>query len=62
MQSQFSLSIADTAKALNISRPSVYKEIQNGRLRTFTIGRRRLVSPDSLRDYIAQREKAGGGT
>lgn len=54
----YSLSIADAARALNISRPTIYKEIQHGRLQTFTIGRRRLVSPDSLRDYVKAREKA----
>jgi excisionase family DNA binding protein len=51
------LSITDAAKALNISRPTIYKEIQKGRLQTFTIGRRRLVTPDALRDYIKAREK-----
>ena len=55
----FTMSIADAAKALNISRPTIYKEIQQGRLQTFTIGRRRLVTPDALRSYVAGREKAG---
>jgi excisionase family DNA binding protein len=58
MHTTYSLSIADAAKALNVSRPTIYKEIQNGRLKTFTIGRRRLVSPDALRDYVKLREKA----
>ena len=53
------LSITDAAKALNISRPTIYKEIQAGRLHTFTIGRRRLGSPDALTDYVKAREKAG---
>ena len=52
------MSITDAAKALNISRPTIYKEIQQGRLKTFTIGTRRLTTPDALRDYIKSREKA----
>jgi len=56
---ELTLSITDAAKALNVSRPTIYKEIQQGRLQTFTIGRRRLVTPDALRDYVSQREKAG---
>ena len=53
----FSMSITDAAKALNVSRPTIYKEIQAGRLHTFTIGRRRLVSPEALREYVKAREK-----
>jgi len=49
------ITIADAAKALNISRPTIYKEIQKGRLKTFTIGRRRFVTPAALNDYIADR-------
>ena len=52
------MSITDAAKALNISRPTIYKEIQAGRLQTFTIGTRRLVTPDALRSYVSAREKA----
>jgi len=53
----FGMSIADAAKALDVSRPTIYKEIQAGRLQTFTIGRRRLVSPEALENYVKQREK-----
>jgi excisionase family DNA binding protein len=55
----FTMSITDAAKALNISRPTIYKEIQAGRLQTFTIGTRRLVTPDALTNYVKAREKAG---
>ena len=55
----FTMTISDAAKALNVSRPTIYKLIQSGTLETFTIGRRRLVTPDALRSCIAGREKAG---
>jgi excisionase family DNA binding protein len=53
------LSIKDVCKALNVTHPTVYKEIQAGRLQSFTIGRRRFVSPDALTNYVRAREKAG---
>ena len=53
----YALTIKDVCKALNVTHPTVYKEIQSGRLQTFTIGRRRLVTPDALKDYIKAREK-----
>ena len=59
MQETFALTIKDVCRALNVTHPTVYKEIQAGRLHTFTIGRRRLVTPHALHDYITQREKAG---
>ena len=46
------VSITDAAKALNVSRPTIYKLIQNGKLKTFTIGRRRLVTPEALSDFV----------
>ena len=50
------MSIADAAKALNVSRPTVYKLINDGSLQTFKIGHRRLTTPEACRDYIRARE------
>ena len=52
------MSITDAAKALNVSRPTIYKLIQTGKLNTFTIGRRRLVTPEALNKFIKAREHA----
>ena len=52
------MSITDAAKALNVSRPTIYKLIQNGTLQTFTIGRRRLVTPEALSNFVKARETA----
>ena len=52
------MSITDAAKALSVSRPTIYKLIQTGKLNTFTIGRRRLVTPEALNKFIKARELA----
>jgi len=41
-------SIAEVELLLGVSHVTVYKEINCGRLRTFCIGRRRLVSDEAL--------------
>ena len=50
------LTIPDTCEVLNTSRATVYDEINAGRLRSFTIGRRRYVSREAIADYIRERE------
>lgn len=42
---------------LNLSRATVYVEINAKRLRTYKVGRRRMVSRDALQDWIKAREK-----
>ncbi|MGW1891343.1 helix-turn-helix domain-containing protein [Streptomyces sp. NPDC002004] len=42
----------EAATALGIGRSTVYEEIRLGRLRTVRIGRRRLVPPEYLADYV----------
>ena len=43
------VSITDAAKALNLGRTSIYELIRSGELETRKMGRRRLVTVDSLR-------------
>ena len=50
------LSINEAAQTIGISRATVYKEITAGRLRTFQINSRRLVSVTEIQNYIAARE------
>ena len=45
-----------SAELAGISRATLYKEIKAGRLRTFKVGARRLISIDALRDWIRDRE------
>ena len=44
------------AKRIGIGRATAYLEIRSGRLRSFTIGRRRLISREAQREYILARE------
>ncbi|MFP5504873.1 MAG: helix-turn-helix domain-containing protein [Gammaproteobacteria bacterium] len=48
--------IDDATQVLGLSRPTLYREIAAGRLRTYHVGRRRYVSADAVREYIAARE------
>jgi excisionase family DNA binding protein len=51
------LTVEETADQLRISRWSVYNLIRSHQLRTVKIGRRRLVTPAALADYIEMLEK-----
>jgi excisionase family DNA binding protein len=47
------VSINDAAKALGLGRTSVYAMIADGRLEAFKLGRRRLVTVESIRQLVA---------
>lgn len=47
-----STSIIDAAKALGISRTSIYGLIREGRLEVVKLGRRTLVKADSIRRLL----------
>ncbi|MFN4357012.1 helix-turn-helix domain-containing protein [Sphingopyxis alaskensis] len=51
MQS-FTTSISQAAKALGLGRTSIYALINEGRLDTIKIGRRRLIKVESIRALI----------
>lgn len=54
--------MSETAKLLKCSRPKLYDLIHEGRLITYTLGRRRYVAHDDLLGCIANlRESSGGG-
>jgi excisionase family DNA binding protein len=46
------LTINETAQRLRVSRWSVYNLIRANQLRTVKIGRRRLVTPAALTEYV----------
>ena len=54
--SPLTYSIEQTMEALNLSRATIYAEINEGRLRTYKVGRRRMVSHDALANWIKARE------
>ncbi|MFJ6788841.1 helix-turn-helix domain-containing protein [Streptomyces angustmyceticus] len=42
----------EAAAALGIGRSLVYEEIRHGRLQTVRIGRRRLIPPEYIAQYV----------
>jgi len=49
---RISVSIQDAAKMLGISKPHFLPLIKEGKIRTVTVGRRILVSVQSLREFV----------
>ena len=45
------LSVADAAAALSIGRTALYSEMNAGRLRSMSVGRRRLIPASALAAY-----------
>jgi excisionase family DNA binding protein len=56
LDTRAALSMSDAADALGISRAYAYRLRDSGELKTFTLGRRRLVSVDEVRALIRKRE------
>ena len=55
------VTIEEVADFLHISKWMVYNQIQQKKLRTVTIGSRRLVTPEDLQAYVDHlRAEAGG--
>jgi len=46
-------SINDLIKLLSIGRGTLYAEIHSGKLKTYTIGRRRFADPNAVDEYVA---------
>ena len=49
------LSVEDAARWLSLGRTVTYRLIGEGRLRSFTVGRRRLVPLAACEEYVADR-------
>lgn len=54
---EITYSIEEACRLLKLSKPTLYDEINRGRLRTYTVGRRRLVSATAARAWIEAREQ-----
>lgn len=55
--SKFAYGVDDAAAAIGITRSHLYRAISNGELRSYRDGRRRMVSANALREYVAKRER-----
>ncbi|WP_245656325.1 helix-turn-helix domain-containing protein [Novosphingobium naphthalenivorans] len=51
----FTTSITEATKALGLGRTSIYALINEGRLETVKIGRRRLIKVESIRQLLESR-------
>lgn len=49
---QLTVSIVETCTTLSLSRSSIYKLINSGRLRTIKIGSRTLVTSESIKALV----------
>ncbi len=54
-----SVSVEDAARVVGYSRSGVYELIASGELKTFKIGRRRLILMSELKLWVERAAKAG---
>ena len=53
--------VAEVLRRLRVTRPTIYRFLNSGELRSFRLGTRRLVSAEALADFIRTREDAESG-
>ena len=49
-------SIPEVEEALHLSHQSIYNLLNSGQLRSFTVGKRRFVSRNALKEFVEDRE------
>ena len=54
------MTLQEASDALHISRWQLYKLINQGRLNSVKIGRRRFIHPDDLHAFVAELRQEGG--
>lgn len=59
LQPERAFGVNQLCNMLNISKPSLYGEINSGRLVTYQVGRRRLATRESVRKWQKDRECEG---
>lgn len=53
--------VPEAMQCLRITRPTIYRFLRSGELRSFRLGTRRLVSAEALREFIRARESVESG-
>ena len=48
------LTVENVAEMLNVGRSKLYSYILSGQLRSVKIGRRRLIPPDAVHEFVAK--------
>jgi excisionase family DNA binding protein len=57
-QKPIAVSPSEAARMLGVGRTLLYAELAAGSIPSFSIGRRRLIRVEALREWIAKREGA----
>ena len=52
------LKVEEVAEMLNLGRSKLYSYILSGELRSVKVGRRRLITPDAVREFVEHLERA----
>jgi len=47
------LSVREACRLLGLSRTTLYEKMSSGRLRSVTVGRRRLIPREAIDDFVA---------
>jgi excisionase family DNA binding protein len=58
-QDRLALSVTELSKSINLSIPTLYRAINSGELRSFLVGRRRLISREAAQSFIHALEARG---
>ena len=53
--------VPEVLRRLSVTRPTIYRFLRSGELRSFRLGSRRLISSEALADFIRARESAEAG-
>lgn len=53
--------VPEVLRRLSVTRPTIYRFLRSGELRSFRLGSRRLISSEALADFIRSRESAEAG-
>lgn len=56
------VTVAEVAKALSVSQQTVFRAIQEGKLKAFKIGRQIRIRPKAVNDYVACSAIEGGSS
>ena len=53
--------VSEVLRRLGVTRPTIYRYLRSGELRSFRLGSRRLVAAEALTDFIRSRESVEAG-
>lgn len=58
---RISYNLDEFIAATGLNRTAIYAALAQGQLRSFKIGRRRMISAEAARDFIASMERSAQG-